>query len=221
MDPAFRSPTSQPQNDPQNDPQNRPKSEPQTEKQKMLAGALYNAEDPDLASERTYAAEVLRRFNAGEPDGLDLLRSLLGTLGEKSTIRAPFFCDYGSNLHIGAGVFLNFGCVFLDVCAVHIGDGSQIGPAVQIYGADHPRDPTIRRAGLENGREVYVGRNVWIGGGAVVLPGVTIADDVIVGAGSVVTRDVPAGATVMGNPARAKGNPRPQDETGAHPWPGR
>jgi maltose O-acetyltransferase len=101
-------------------------------------------------------------------------------------------------------VFLNFNCVILDVVSVHIGDGTQIGPAVQIYTADHPRDAETRRSGLEFGRPVVIGKNVWIGGGAIILPGVTVGDDALIGAGSVVTRDVPAGATVVGNPARKR-----------------
>jgi maltose O-acetyltransferase len=117
-------------------------------------------------------------------------------------IRPPFFCDFGYNIRLGAGVFLNFNCVILDVCAVSIGDGTQIGPAVQIYAADHPREPEPRRAGLEFGRPVEIGRNVWIGGGAIILPGVRVGDDAVIGAGSVVTRDVAAGTTVMGSPAR-------------------
>ena len=119
-------------------------------------------------------------------------------------IRPPFFCDYGYNIRLGAGAFLNFNCVILDVAAVEIGEAAQIGPAVQIYAADHPRDPAQRRAGLELGRPVRIGANTWIGGGAIILPGVTVGDDAIVGAGSVVTRDVAPGATVVGNPARAR-----------------
>ena len=103
---------------------------------------------------------------------------------------------------MAADVFLNFNCVILDVVNVTIGEGTQIGPAVQIYAADHPRDPAQRRDGLELGRPVRIGRHVWVGGGALILPGVTVGDDAVIGAGSVVTRDVPAGATVVGNPAR-------------------
>jgi maltose O-acetyltransferase len=117
-------------------------------------------------------------------------------------IRPPFHCDYGYNIRLGDGVFLNFQCVILDVVAVVIGDRTQIGPGVQILTADHPRDAMARAAGAEWGRPITIGRDVWIGGGALILPGVTIGDGAIVGAGSVVTRDVPAGATVIGNPAR-------------------
>lgn len=126
----------------------------------------------------------------------------MGHAGEGADVRSPFHCDYGYNIHLEDGVFLNFGCVILDVVAVRIGAGTQIGPGVQILTADHPRDPALRAKRLEYGRPVTIGRNVWIGGGALVLPGVTIGDDAIVGAGSVVTRDVAAGTTVAGVPAR-------------------
>jgi maltose O-acetyltransferase len=139
------------------------------------------------------------------PDGPErtaVLRQLMGSMGDDAVVRSPFFCDYGYNIHLGTGVFMNFNCVVLDVVEVRIGDGTQIGPAVQIYAADHPRDPEVRRAGLENGRPVVIGKNVWIGGGAIILPGVTVGDDALIGAGSIVTRDVAAGAIVAGNPAR-------------------
>lgn len=115
---------------------------------------------------------------------------------------AAFHCDYGSNISLGKNVFLNFNCVILDVVAVTIGDGTAIGPGVQILTADHPRDPAVRATGAEFGRPIAIGKNVWIGGGALILPGVTIGDDAIIGAGAVVTKDVPAGATAVGNPAR-------------------
>src|SRR5690606_8834259 len=131
-----------------------------------------------------------------------LLRQRLGSLGDASAIRPPFHCDYGYNIHLGSGVFLNFNCVILDVVRVTIGDATQIGPGVQILAADHPRDAAERAAGLEWGRSISIGRNVWIGGGAIILPGVTIGDDAIVGAGSIVTRDVAPGSGVASNPAR-------------------
>ncbi|HEX8664336.1 MAG TPA: sugar O-acetyltransferase [Beijerinckiaceae bacterium] len=177
-----------------------------TERQKMLAGEPYRPDDPELAAEAAAARAWLSRYNAALAESPETLRRLLaerlGSIGEGAVIRPPFFCDYGFNIRIGRGAFLNFNCVILDVCEVTVGDGAQIGPAVQIYAADHPRDPGRRRAGLECGRPVRIGANVWIGGGAVVLPGVAVGDDAIVGAGAVVTHDVPAGATVAGNPAR-------------------
>jgi maltose O-acetyltransferase len=184
-----------------------------SEKAKMLAGELYHPETPELIADRAATAAWLARYNAASPNDPEGLRAILkerlAQLGEGATIRQPFYCDYGYNIRVGAGVFLNFDCVILDVVSVAIGDGTQIGPAVQIYAADHPRDPALRRAGLEFGRPVEIGRNVWIGGGAILLPGVTIGEDAIVGAGSVVTRDVPAGVTVAGNPARLISARRP------------
>jgi maltose O-acetyltransferase len=132
----------------------------------------------------------------------DLLAAHFGQIGADCVVRPPFFCDYGYNIRLGDGVFLNFNCVILDIVEVSIGDRTQIGPAVQIYAADHPRDAQTRRDGLEFGRPVRIGADVWIGGGAIIVPGVTIGDGAVIGAGSVVTRDVPAGQTVAGNPAR-------------------
>jgi maltose O-acetyltransferase len=128
----------------------------------------------------------------------------LGSIGDGAQIRPPFHCDYGFNIHLGAGVFINFNCVILDVIEVRIGTHTQIGPGVQILTADHPRDSTRRATGLEFGKPVRIGCNVWIGAGALVLPGITIGDDALIGAGSVVTRDIPAGTTAMGNPARVR-----------------
>ncbi|MDO9382498.1 MAG: sugar O-acetyltransferase [Hyphomicrobiaceae bacterium] len=181
---------------------------PLSEKQKMLAGDLYSPNDAELQHDLAASRAWMDAYNAlgsTRAERASLLRARFASVGEGAAIRPPFFCDYGFNIHLGAGVFLNFNCVILDVCEVHIGDGTQIAPAVQIYAADHPRDPAARRSGLELGRPVVIGRNVWIGGGAIILPGITIADDAIIGAGAVVTRDVAAGVTVAGNPARRIG----------------
>ena len=132
------------------------------------------------------------------------MAELLGSAGVGVVVRPPFSCDYGYNIRFGRGVFANFGCVFLDVVGIEVGDGCPIGPSVQILAADHPRDPALRRQGLESGKPVRIGRNVWIGSGAIILPGVTVGDDAIIGAGSVVTGDVPEGVTVVGNPARVQ-----------------
>jgi maltose O-acetyltransferase len=179
-----------------------------TEKHKMLAGELYVATGDELAADARRVAEWMDRYNASiartQQEYKALLREMLAEVGEGSYVRPPFHCDYGYNISLGKGVFLNFNCVILDVVKVTIGDGTQIGPAVQILTADHPRDSTQRRAGLEFGRPVRIGANVWIGGAAVILPGVTVGDDAIVGAGAIVTRDVPSGATVVGNPARER-----------------
>ena len=174
-----------------------------SEKQKMLAGELYAAWDAELVAERARAAKLLARYNASEPEGRKaILRDLLGGCGEGVNVRPSFQCDYGYNIQLERGVFLNFNCVLLDVMPIRIGEGTQIGPAVQIYAADHPRDRETRLKGLECGKPVTVGKNVWIGGGAILLPGVTVGDDAVIGAGTVVTKDVPAGATVVGNPGR-------------------
>jgi maltose O-acetyltransferase len=178
------------------------------EKAKMLAGDLYVASDPELVADHARATRWMARYNASLADDADarraLLREGLGAVGDGVVVRPPFHCDYGYNIALGAGVFLNFGCTILDVVEVAIGEATQIGPGVQILAADHPRDPAQRAAGLEFGRPVRIGRNAWIGGGALLLPGVTVGDDAIVGAGAVVTRDVPPGATAVGNPARVK-----------------
>ena len=177
-----------------------------TEKQKMLAGELYHADDAELIADRSAAGMRMVRYNAtlgaSDADRLALLRELLAEAGEGAVIRPPFHCDYGYNIRVGPGVFFNFNCVVLDVVAVTVRARTQIGPAVQIYTADHPRDPSLRRTGAEFGRPIHIGQDVWIGGGAIILPGVTIGDNAVIGAGSVVTRDVPAGATARGNPAR-------------------
>jgi maltose O-acetyltransferase len=181
-----------------------------TEKQKMLAGELYIADDPTLTAERVHTAALLHKYNSTPHHPVThfiQLAEIIASCGEHSAIRPPFFCDYGYNIHLGTGVFLNFNCVLLDVNTIEIGDRTQIGPAVQIYAADHPRDPEARRANLECGKPVHIGRNVWIGGGTIILPGITIGDDAIIGAGSVVTHDIPSGVTVIGNPARKKETP--------------
>jgi maltose O-acetyltransferase len=177
-----------------------------TEKEKMLAGELYRPNDPEILADLAAAQAWLARYNAALGRSTDeqhaLLRERFGAVGAGCVVRPPFFCDYGFNIRLGANVFMNFNCVVLDVVTVEIGDGTQIGPAVQLYAADHPRDAKVRRDGLEFGKPVRIGRHVWIGGGAIILPGVTIGDGAVIGAGSVVTRDVAAGMIVAGNPAR-------------------
>ena len=172
----------------------------------MLAGELYRPGDAELQSDQAANKAWLVRYNAalGSPvsERHALLSQHLGRVGRDAVIRPPFFCDYGYNIHLGDEVFLNFNCVILDVVEVGIGDRTQIGPAVQIYAADHPRDADTRRSGVEFGRPVRIGNDVWIGGGAIILPGVTISDGAVIGAGSVVTRNVGVGQTVTSNPAR-------------------
>ncbi|MDO5604636.1 MAG: sugar O-acetyltransferase [Paracoccus sp. (in: a-proteobacteria)] len=181
-----------------------------SEREKMLAGALYDAADPELAAMRARAGAWMVRYNASlaltDDARLEMLREIMAGAGEGCVIRPPFHCDYGAHIRLGARVFMNFNCVVLDVAPVTIGDGTLAGPGVQILTADHPRDPALRASGLESGRAIEIGRNVWIGGGALILPGVTVGDDAIIGAGAVVTRDIAPGACVTGNPARPRGN---------------
>lgn len=179
-----------------------------TQKERMLAGELYTANDRELQADLAASHSWMEKFNKSA--GLTyqqrqaLLNEHFGAVGPDCFIRAPFHCDYGYNIHLGTGVFLNFNCVILDVVQVRIGDRTQIGPGVQILTADHPRDPDVRAQGLEFGSPIVIGKDVWIGGGALILPGVTIGDGAVIGAGSVVTRNVEPGATVMGNPARPR-----------------
>lgn len=176
-----------------------------TEKEKMLAGELYNAADPQLRQERFRARGITRLFNDSLESGLAhrkvLLQHLFGSVGEDIEIEPPFRCDYGYNIHVGDNFFANFDCVILDVCEVRIGRRCLLGPGVHIYTAMHPMDPALRMDGLESGKPVSIGDNVWIGGKSLILPGVSIGDNAVVSAGSVVTRDVPSGAVVMGVPA--------------------
>jgi len=179
-----------------------------SEREKMIAGELYRASDPELAAAHLHAQELLARYNASAPRDAPqrhaLLRELFGAVGDGTVVKPRFMCDYGINIRAGRNLFVNYDCIFLDVAPIDIGDDVQIAPAVQLYTATHPIDPAVRRSGLESGRPIRIGNNVWIGGGAIVLPGVTIGDDAVIGAGSVVTRDVPAGAVVVGNPARER-----------------
>lgn len=179
---------------------------PMSEKAKMLAGELYNAADPELTAERRRAQRLLTCYNATGPDDAEtrgsLLRELFGAVGDGANIHPRFACDYGANIRIGRRGFINYNCVFLDCAPIEIGDDLQMGPAVQLYTATHPLDRSTRAAGLEYARPIRIGSRVWIGGGAIVLPGVTLGDGCVVGAGAVVTRDLPAGSLAVGNPAR-------------------
>ena len=177
-----------------------------TEKEKMLAGELYDAQDPQLVAERRRARDLLHALNASR-DGqrelrLDVIRRLFGAAGEGAWIEPPFFCDYGSNIRLGDRVFFNFNCVVLDVAAVDIGSDVMFGPAVQVYTATHPLGAHERRKGLESAKPVTIHSDVWVGGGAILLPGVTIGARSVIGAGSVVTKDVPEGVFAAGNPCR-------------------
>ena len=176
-----------------------------TEKQKMLAGELYNGMDPHLVAERMTSRMLLRSFNNSRPDELEwrekLLRELLRAEG-RIWIEPPFYCDYGSNITVGDNFYANFGCVILDVNTVQIGRNALLAPYVQIYTATHPTDPAQRLTGREFAKPIVIGDNVWIGGGAIICPGVTVGSDVTIGAGSVVTKDLPDGVIAAGNPCK-------------------
>jgi maltose O-acetyltransferase len=176
-----------------------------TEKEKLLAGQLYDPLDPVLCAERVKARELCLRLNQSPESDTALRRQLLDDLlGYASDVwlQPPFYCDYGTNIRLGRKVFFNFNCVVLDVTTVTIGNHTLFGPAVQIYTATHPMDAAERRAGLEFAKPIVIGDDVWVGGGAVICPGVTIGDRSIIGAGSVVTRDIPADVIAAGNPCR-------------------
>jgi maltose O-acetyltransferase len=178
-----------------------------SEKDLMLAGELYLSSDPELAALRRRARMLTRLFNATIEDETvrrtGLLTELFGAIGPGAEIEPDFRCDYGFNIRAGAGLFMNFACVVLDCAPVTIGDRCLFGPGVHIYAATHPTDPAVRLTGREMARPVTIGNNVWVGGGAIICPGVNIGDGAVIGAGSVVTKDVRAGAIVVGNPARA------------------
>lgn len=177
-----------------------------TEKQKMLSGNLYNASDPILEAERQQARLLFQKFNTTsiteKEKRIDLLQQLMGQADKDLIIEPPFHCDYGYNIHLGKKVFMNFNCCILDVMEVRIGDNVMLGPAVQIYTATHPIDAKERASGLEFAKPVTIGNDVWIGGGAIICPGVNIGDRVVVGAGAVVTKNVPDDVIIIGNPAK-------------------
>ena len=176
-----------------------------TEEEKMLAGELYDPLDPQLVGARERARDLCQELNAtrekDQPTRRAILTQLLGRGGETVWMQPPFFCDYGSNIHLGQRVFFNFNCVVLDVCRVQIGDFTLFGPAVQIYTATHPMNAELRRQ-QEFGKPIDIGSDVWVGGGAIICPGVTIGSKAVIGAGSVVTRDIPGGVFAAGNPCR-------------------
>lgn len=172
---------------------------------RMLAGELYLADDPAIQAELARAEDLMERFNASTRAGGGreaILRELLGAVGDGVTIRPPLRVDYGSRIAIGAGTFVNYDCVMLDVAPIRIGAHCQIAPRVQLLTATHPLDPAARRAGWESGVPITIGDNVWLGAGVIVCPGVTIGADTVVGAGAVVTRDLPSCVLAAGVPAR-------------------
>lgn len=177
-----------------------------TEKEKMLRGDLYMGSDPELTNEHIRAVNLWRMYNSVPPENrlrmLEILKELCPNQGDNVYVTAPFFCDYGYNIHLGNNVYINYNCTILDVCRVTIGDDVLIGPSVEIYTAIHPIDWKERATRIEYGKPVTIGNNVWIGGNATICPGVTIGDRSVIGAGSVVCKDIPDNVVAAGNPAR-------------------
>jgi maltose O-acetyltransferase len=180
--------------------------DPRTNHERMLAGDLYIADDPTIVEAQKAAVRTAARFAATyaeDPDaGQAVLAELFGSVGEGTHVRAPVHVDYGSRITVGARTFVNMGLTALDVAPITIGDDCQIGPHVQLLTPTHPVDPQPRRDKLEAAQPIVIGDNVWLGGGVIVCPGVTIGENSVIGAGSVVTRDVPANVVAVGNPAR-------------------
>ena len=176
-----------------------------TERDKMLAGELYDASNPELLQARNRARDLCQMLNATREQDReirrDLLTKLFGKGGDTASIQPPFFCDYGSNIELGEKVFFNFNCIVLDVCRITIGDFSQFGSGVQILTPLHPLNAALRRE-QEYGAPVTIGSDVWVGSGAIILPGVTIGSRTVIGAGSVVTRSLPDDVIAVGNPCR-------------------
>ena len=176
-----------------------------SERDKMLAGELYDPMDPELVAGRDRARDLCQELNATreaqQEERRRILKELFGAGGESVWMQPPFFCDYGSNILLGERVFFNFNCVVLDVCEVRIGDFTLFGPAVQVYTATHPMNAELRRK-QEFAKPIVIGSDVWVGGGAILCPGVRIGSKSVIGAGSVVTRDIPDGVFAAGNPCR-------------------
>ena len=173
---------------------------------RMRAGDLYIADDPRIEAGVRRAVDLTDRYHrevvGGDPAALDTLAELLGEMGDGVVVRPPLFVDYGDQISIGSGTFVNFNLTALDVMPITIGADCQIGPNVQLLTATHPLDPVPRRDKLEAGEPITIGDNVWLGGGVIVCPGVTIGENSVIGAGAVVTRDIPANVVAVGNPAR-------------------
>lgn len=172
----------------------------------MLAGDLYVANDPELDAARRRARDLAARFNREGPNAFAeraaILTELFGAFGSGSTVHPTLRCDYGFNIYMGRNVFLNFDCVLLDCNRIDIGDDVQMGPGVHIYTATHPLDASLRKSGAELAMPVRIGSGAWLGGRAVVCPGVTIGENTVVGAGSVVVHDLPPNVLAVGNPCR-------------------
>jgi len=181
-------------------------SDTRTEKEKMMACELYDAFTPEIYNERMACRPFIFDFNSTRPSEVkkrtEILQKIFGQFGANSIIEPPFQCDYGRQIYWGENSFANFNLVIIDTCPVHVGNYVLMGPDVRLYSGTHPTDPQTRLDGLEYGKPIRIGNNVWIGGATVVLPGVTIGDNSVIGAGSVVTKDIPANVVAVGNPCK-------------------
>jgi maltose O-acetyltransferase len=177
-----------------------------TEREKMLDGELYLATDPELTEMHFQARRLLHAFNSSAPldlaDREEIALSLFGKIGKNSTVRPPFYCDYGCHIFAGDNLYINYDCTILDCNTVHLGNNVLLAPKVQIYTAYHPTDPNLRLSGKELAAPVKIGDNVWLGGGVIVCPGISIGSNVTIGAGSVVTKNLPDNVIAAGNPCR-------------------
>jgi maltose O-acetyltransferase len=177
-----------------------------SEKEKMIAGELYNSFTNELIKEREFAHKLFSELNQMAKATVEkrelILKKLLGACGKNVWIESPFYCDYGYQIFLGDNVFINFNCTILDACPVTIGNDVLIGPNVQLYSATHPTDWQIRAKGLENSKPISIGDNAWIGGGVIICPGVSIGQRTVIGAGSVVTRNIPSDVVAAGNPCK-------------------
>lgn len=175
-----------------------------TEKEKMLQGSLYRSSDAELQEMSRQSRLLLDQLNATSFSDFNernrIIQKLFGSVGKYATINKPFYCDYGSNIHVGDNFYANFDCIFLDVNEIIIGNNVLLAPRVSIFTAGHPLDKDVRNTGFEFGHRVIIGNDVWIGGNVVINPGVTIGDNVVIGSGSVVTKDIPANVIAVGNP---------------------
>jgi maltose O-acetyltransferase len=177
-----------------------------TEREKMLADEPYYALDPELQGMLQHAQSLLHSFNLSHPNEIqkrrEIIKSLFGSVGQNFDIRSPFYCDYGCHIYAGENLFINFDCVILDCNKVYFGNNVFLAPKVQIYTAYHPLHPQERRAGMELAAPITINDDVWIGGGVIICPGVTIGNNTTIGAGSVVTKDIPSNVLAVGNPCR-------------------
>lgn len=177
-----------------------------TEKEKMLSQGLYSPNDDELKKDAMRSRRLTRLYNSTTEDEreyrLQLLKELFGSTGEHITVEPPFRCDYGSNTYIGENFYANFDCIILDVAKVFIGDNCFFGPRVCVFTPAHPIDAEVRNTGIEYGKEIHIGNNVWVGGNTVINPGVTIGNNVVIGSGSVVTKDIPDNVVAVGNPCK-------------------